>query len=130
MIFQKHSRKATLSLREKMFLQVSKKKVDTAGTMTDYANKIFTLPKTALATDSRIALNQFGKYVRKYQWLGDGNAMSQYLSALLKYDFDRYFRKALLPITARTTPPCRCLFSASRRRSKAYVPTRRTWKHG
>lgn len=87
-----------------MFLQVSKEKVDTAGTMTDYANKIFTLPKTALATDSRIALNQFGKYVRKYQWLGDGNAMSQYLSALLKYDFDRYFRKALLPITARTTP--------------------------
>ena len=95
LIFQKHSRKATLSLREKMFLQVSKEKVDTAGTMTDYANKIFTLPKTALATDSRIALNQFGKYVRKYQWLGDGNAMSQYLSALLKYDFDRYFRKAL-----------------------------------
>ena len=95
LIFQKHSRKATLSLREKMFLQVSKEKADTAGTMTDYANKIFTLPKTALATDSRIALNQFGKYVRKYQWLGDENAMSQYLSALLKYDFDRYFRKAL-----------------------------------
>ena len=95
LIFQKHSRKATLSLREKMFLQVSKEKADTAGTMTDYANKIFTLPKTALATDSRIALNQFGKYVRKYQWLGDGNAMFQYLSALLKYDFDRYFRKVL-----------------------------------
>ncbi len=95
LIFQKHSRKATLSLREKMFLQVSKEKADTAGTTTDYANKIFTLPKTALATDSRIALNQFGKYVRKYQWLGDENAMSQYLSALLKYDFDRYFRKAL-----------------------------------
>lgn len=95
LIFQKHSRKATLSLREKMFLQVSKEKADTAGTMTDYANKIFTLPKTALATDSRIALNQFGKHVRKYQWLGDENAMSQYLSALLKYDFDRYFRKAL-----------------------------------
>lgn len=95
LIFQKHSRKATLSFREKMFLQVSKEKADTVGTMTDYANKIFTLPKTALATDSRIALNQFGKYVRKYQWLGDENAMSQYLSALLKYDFDRYFRKAL-----------------------------------
>jgi len=95
LIFQKHSRKATLSLREKMFLQVSKEKADTAGTMTDYANKIFTLPKTALATDSRIALNQFGKYVRKYQWLGDENAMSQYLSALLKYDFDRYFHKVL-----------------------------------
>lgn len=130
LIFQKHSRKATLSLREKMFLQVSKEKVDTAGTMTDYANKIFTLPKTALATDSRIALNQFGKYVRKYQWLGDGNAMSQYLSALLKYDFDRYFRKALFANHGQDNTPCRCLFSASRRRSKAYVPTRRTWKHG
>ena len=105
LIFQKHSRKATLSLREKMFLQVSKEKVDTAGTMTDYANKIFTLPKTALATDSRIALNQFGKYVRKYQWLGDGNAMSQYLSALLKYDFDRYFRKALFANHGQDNPP-------------------------
>lgn len=76
-------------------LQVSKEKADTAGTLTDYANKLFTLPKTALATDSRIALNQFGKHVRKYQWLGDENAMCQYLSALLKYDFDRYFRKSL-----------------------------------
>lgn len=95
LIFQKHTRKAALSLREKMFLQVAKEKADTTGTMTEYANKIFTLPKTALATDSRIAMNQFGKHVRKYQWLGDENAMSQYLSALLKYDFDRYFRKAL-----------------------------------
>ena len=95
LIFQKHTRKAALSLREKMFLQVAKEKVDAAGTTTEYANKIFTLPKTALATDSRIALNQFGKHIRKYQWLGDENAMFQYLSALLKYDFDRYFRKAL-----------------------------------
>ena len=45
--------------------------------MTGYANKIFTLPKTALGTDSGVALDQFGKYVRKYQWLGDGNATSQ-----------------------------------------------------
>ena len=40
-------------------------------------------------------MNQHGKYVRKHQWLGSDAAMAQYLSALLKYDFDRYFRKSL-----------------------------------
>mgnify|MGYP000274986778 CR=1 FL=1 len=40
-------------------------------------------------------MNQYGKYVRKYQWQGDENAMSQYLAALLKLDFGRYFRKSL-----------------------------------
>lgn len=130
LIFQKHSRKATLSLREKMFLQVSKEKVDTAGTMTDYANKIFTLPKTALATDSRIALNQFGKYVRKYQWLGDGNAMSQYLSALLKYDFDRYFRKALFTNHGQdNTPVQMSLFGEPQtvKGIRAYTEDMETW---
>ena len=130
LIFQKHSRKATLSLREKMFLQVSKEKVDTAGTMTDYANKIFTLPKTALATDSRIALNQFGKYVRKYQWLGDGNAMSQYLSALLKYDFDRYFRKALFANHGQdNTPVQMSLFGEPQtvKGIRAYTEDMETW---
>ena len=95
LIFQKHTRKATLSLRERSFLQTYKEKADTAGAMTENTNRIFTLPKTALATGSRIVTNQFGKYVRKYQWLGDENAMSRYLAALLKYDFDRYFRKGL-----------------------------------
>ena len=130
LIYQKHSRKATLSLREKMFLQVSKEKVDTAGTMTDYANKIFTLPKTALATDSRIALNQFGKYVRKYQWLGDGNAMSQYLSALLKYDFDRYFRKALFANHGQdNTPVQMSLFGEPQtvKGIRAYTEDMETW---
>ena len=130
LIFQKHSRKATLSLREKMFLQVSKEKADTAGTMTDYANKIFTLPKTALATDSRIALNQFGKYVRKYQWLGDGNAMSQYLSALLKYDFDRYFRKALFANHGQdNTPVQMSLFGEPQtvKGIRAYTEDMETW---
>ena len=130
LIFQKHSRKATLSLREKMFLQVSKEKVDTAGTMTDYANKIFTLPKTALATDSRIALNQFGKYVRKYQWLGDGNAMSQYLSALLKYDFDRYFRKALFANHGQDNTPVQMSLFGEPQTAKgirAYTENMETW---
>ena len=95
LVFQKHTRKAALSQREQLFLQVGREKADTAGTMTEHANKLFTLPKTALATDSRIAVNQFGKYVRKYRWAGDEEAMSRYLFALLKYDFDRYFRKSL-----------------------------------
>lgn len=130
LIFQKHSRKATLSLREKMFLQVSKEKADTAGTMTDYANKIFTLPKTALATDSRIALNQFGKYIRKYQWLGDGNAMSQYLSALLKYDFDRYFRKVLFASHGQDNAPVQMsLFGEPQtvKGIRAYTEDMETW---
>ena len=130
LIFQKHSRKATLSLREKMFLQVSKEKADTAGTMTDYANKIFTLPKTALATDSRIALNQFGKYVRKYQWLGDENAMSQYLSALLKYDFDRYFRKALFGGHGQDNAPVQMSLFGEPQTAKgirAYTEDMETW---
>ena len=130
LIFQKHSRKATLSLREKMFLQVSKEKADMAGTLTDYANKLFTLPKTALATDSRIALNQFGKYVRKYQWLGDENAMCQYLSALLKYDFDRYFRKALFANHGQDNAPVQMsLFGEPQtvKGIRAYTENMETW---
>ena len=95
LIFQKHTHKASLSQREQLFLQVGKEKADTTGAMTEYANKLFTLPKTTLATGSRIAMNQYGKYVRKYQWQGDENTMSQYLSALLKLDFGRHFRKSL-----------------------------------
>lgn len=130
LIFQKHSRKATLSLREKMFLQVSKEKADTAGTLTDYANKLFTLPKTALATDSRIALNQFGKHVRKYQWLGDENAMCQYLSALLKYDFDRYFRKALFANHGQDNAPVQMSLFGEPQTAKgirAYTENMETW---
>jgi len=95
LVFQKHTHKAALSQREQLFLQVGREKADTTGAMTEYANKLFTLPKTTLATGSRIAMNQYGKYVRKYQWQGDENAMSQYLAALLKLDFGRYFRKSL-----------------------------------
>ena len=130
LIFQKHSRKATLSLREKMFLQVSKEKADTAGTLTDYVNKLFTLPKTALATDSRIALNQFGKHVRKYQWLGDENAMCQYLSALLKYDFDRYFRKALFSNHGQDNAPVQMSLFGEPQTAKgirAYTENMETW---
>lgn len=95
LIFQKHTNKAALSAREQMFLQVAKEMYDMNGTMTENANRLFSMPKTVLATDSRIVMNQHSKYVRKHQWLGSDAAMAQYLSALLKYDFDRHFRKSL-----------------------------------
>ena len=95
LVFQKHTHKAALTQREQLFLQVSREKADTTGAMTEYANKLFTLPKTTLATGSRIAMNQYGKYARKYLWAGDENSMSQYLAALLKLDFNRHFSKRL-----------------------------------
>ena len=95
LIFQKHTNKASLSLREKAFLQVTREKADADGTMTEYANKLFSLPKTVLATDSGIVWNQYGKYVRKYRWSGDECSMSRYLFALLQYDLARYFHKSL-----------------------------------
>ena len=95
LIFQKHTRKATLSQRERLFLQVTKEMVDMSGTVTEYTNKLFTQPNTTLATESRITTNQYGKYVRKYRWQGSEISMAKYLSALLKADFDRYYRKSL-----------------------------------
>ena len=71
LIFQKHTHKTVLSQREQLFLQVGREKADATGTMTEYANKLFTIPKTTLATGSRIVQNQYGKYVRKYQWQGN-----------------------------------------------------------
>ena len=94
LVFQKHTRKTTLSHREQLFMQVGKEN-GTDGIVTEYANKLFMQPKTALATDSRISMNQFGKYVRKYQWQGEEAMMRQYFSALLKMDFSRFFRKGL-----------------------------------
>lgn len=105
LIFQKNTHKTTLSLREQAFLQVSKEMVDMSGTTTEYANKLFTLPKTTLATSSRIVVNQYGKYVRKYQWTEAESSMTQYLSALLKYDFDRYFRKNLITTPGQENTP-------------------------
>ena len=95
LIFQKHTHKASLSLREKSFLQTVREKADAQGVMTEYANRLFSFPKTALATDSGIVTNQYGKKVRRYRWSGDESSMSRYLSALLQYDFGRYFRKNL-----------------------------------
>lgn len=94
-IFQKHSHKDILTSKEQLFLQVAKEAVPDTKYTTEYFNRIFTLPKTVVATMSQIQKNQFGKYVRKYQWQGAEEAMSMYLSDLLKSDFERYFRKGL-----------------------------------
>ena len=131
LIFQKHSNKATLSLRERTFLQVAKEKADATGAMTGYANKLFAMPKTTLATGSRIAMNQYGKYVRKYQWQSDENAMSQYLSALLKLDFNRYFRKSLFLGETDRTQKQMSLFGdveiEQTKGKRAYTDTLETW---
>ena len=132
LVFQKHTHKAALSLREKMFLQVAKEKADTAGTMTEPTNRLFSLPKTTLATGSRIVTNQYGKHVRKYQWLEDEAAMSQYLSALLKYDFSRFSAKAFSRAAVRTQHTQMSLFGgvAIERTDKgrrAYTGTLEGW---
>lgn len=45
LIFQKHTHKAALSQRNSSFTG-RQEKADTTGAMTEYANKLFTLPKT------------------------------------------------------------------------------------
>lgn len=94
-VFQKHSHKAMLTSKEQLFLQVAKESVPDTNFTTEYFNRIFTLPKTVVATISQIQKNQFGKYVRKYQWQGTEDTMAMCLSDLLKSDFERYFRKGL-----------------------------------
>lgn len=94
-IFQKHSRKSALTSREQLFLQVAKENVLNSTEMTENANRVFTLPHSAMATESTIQRNQFGRYVRKYQWQGEQSAMAQCLTNQLKSDFDRYFKKSL-----------------------------------
>lgn len=123
LVFQKHTGKAALSLREKMFLQSVREKADATGIVTEPANRLFSLPKTSLATDSRIVVNRYGKQVRKYQWLGDEAAMSQYLSALLRHDFARSFRKELFSGGAGDTAPVQMsLFGMPGRRRDAARP--------
>ena len=95
LIFQKNSRKKTLSNRERMFTETMQEMVDTDGTTTECFNKYFTLPHTTLSTESRIVTNQFGKFVRKYEWKNGEEAMAQYLLRLLTHNFDLYFDKSL-----------------------------------
>lgn len=93
LIFQKDTAKSAPTSREAMFLQTSKEKY--GEEYTEPSNHLFTLPKTILSTDSRIATNQFGKLTRKYLWSGGEASMADYLAAILKYDFDRNFRPEL-----------------------------------
>ena len=93
LIFQKDTAKSAPTSREAMFLQTTREKYGEENT--EPLNRLFTLPKTTLSTDSRIATNQFGKLIRKYSWSGGEASMADYLAAILKYDLDRNFRPAL-----------------------------------
>lgn len=96
LIFQKSGRKVTLTDREKLFMETTREIVPGSDQYTGHANKLFTLPKTALFTESRIQINQYGEYVRKYHWQGEEADLQQTLSSMLKADFERFFRKNLL----------------------------------
>ena len=95
LIFQKNTRKATISHRERMFTETMQEMVDTQGATTEYFNKYFTLPNTTLATESCIVTNQFGKHVRKYEWKNGEEEMAKYLLRLLTHNFDTHFDKNL-----------------------------------
>lgn len=105
LIFQKNSRKKTISNRERMFTETMQEMFDTQGTVTEYFNKYFTLPNTTLSTESRIATNQFGKFVRKYQWQNGEAEMADYLLRLLTHNFDTYFDKNLFGDSEKTAEP-------------------------
>ena len=134
LVFQKNTHKSALSGREQAFLQVSKEMVDMSGKTTEYANRLFTKPKTTLATGSRIAMNQYGKYVRKYLWESGELSMFKYLSGMLQGDFERYFRKGLLsgrgvqPIQMSLFGDIDCDMNVSAQRGKrAYTDKTEAW---
>lgn len=93
LIFQKDTAKSGPTPREAMFLQTSKDKY--GDKYTEPSNRLFTMPKTTLSTDSRIVANQFGKLTRRYSWASNEASIADYLAAMLKYDFDRNFRPSL-----------------------------------
>lgn len=93
LIFQKDTAKSGPTSREAMFLQTSKEKHGEENT--EPTNRLFTMPKTTLSTDSRVVTNQFGKLIRRYSWSGNEASMADYLAAILKYDFDRNYRPNL-----------------------------------
>lgn len=109
LIFQKHTGKQIQSQREKLFIQSTKENFND-GETTEPINRLFTMPNTALATDSLIGMNQYGKYIRKYRWNNSNECMSQYLSAILKADFDRYFHKILFSEIRTVKPITMSLF--------------------
>lgn len=105
LIFQKNTRKVALSNRERMFVETMQETVDTNGTTTEYFNKYFTLPNTALCTESRVASNQFGKLVRKYEWKNGEQAMTDYLLKILTHNFDLHFDKDLFNAPQKAEEP-------------------------
>ena len=94
-ILQKCSNKCLLTSREQIFLDVTKEITPFPNTKTESVNKLLIQPKYALANESKIVKNQFGKHVRKFLWNGTEQEMQLALSNILTSEFDRYFRKNL-----------------------------------
>ena len=93
-ILQKDSHKQNLTTRERLFLEVCRERTS-QGLETEHSNKAFTLPQSTLATGNAIGTNQFGKWVRKYEWNGTEEAMQQRLAEILKANFANYFKPSL-----------------------------------
>lgn len=93
-IFQKDSRKQMLTTRERLFLETNRERT-AQGVETEHTNKAFTLPQSILATESRIGTDQFGKWVRKYEWNKGKEAIQGQLAELLKANFTHYFKPGL-----------------------------------
>lgn len=94
-ILQKHSNKCMLTSREQIFLDTMKEQVPCMIDKSENTNKLLCQPKEALATESSIFKNQYGKYVRRYYWKNSEQEMRTVLSNKLATDFDRYFRMNL-----------------------------------
>ena len=94
-ILQKDSYKQSFTTRERLFLEVCRERTP-QGMETEHSNKAFTLPQSTLSTGSAIGTNQFGKWVRKYEWNGTEEAMQQRLAEILKTNFTHYFKPSLL----------------------------------
>ena len=133
LIFQKHTGKVSQSHREKLFVQHVREDIGN-GEKADPMNRLFTQPTTALATGSAIGTNQFGRPVRKYRWDNGDTAMKKYLMAILRADFDRYFKKYLFSDGISNARSSLSLFgdddmaaTPSERGRRGYTGTLRDW---
>ena len=67
MIYKIFTHKTVLSQREQLFLQVGREKADAIGTMTEYANKLFTMPKRDICICSLPCPFPVKRLLRKYR---------------------------------------------------------------
>lgn len=128
LIVQKRSNKTMITSREQLFLDVIKENVPDSTDKCEYANKLLSQSQFALATESTIQTNQYGKFVRKYFWKDSDTAMQLYLSNKLASDFNRYFKKDLVGKTAQQTASQYSLFDLFDTVNTTSVPVRQEKK--